>query len=364
MTYKLPDGISRISLVVGTSCFLVLALLTLGLASSQAVEAGAPIPPEEFGDDYYKVYGTPDLTVSLEKTRVYQGDPTSLFLTLTNRGRVTSFQVNEEPGANRREEIIAAQKEQELEKQRTVAQDVSILLLAENESAIDIKRAVAFPGTIREGQTSVRLEFPIDVYKNTKTGQYRLDAVVNYTYQKDVAVKEDEDRPENPDVFYWYDSISQTIPLTLTVERRSGAQFEILNISPSALAAGSQDNVVKIRIKNVGHDVAKDLVARLRPESGLYVSVDESPIPALQPQQAAELIFKLDVSKDAVPGKRYQLKVLFEFSDSYRDDLSDWENAYLRIEPESTSRPLAAILLLIVLVAAVLVVIVKRRGKS
>jgi hypothetical protein len=91
--------------------------------------------------------------------------------------------------------------------------------------------------------------------------------------------------------------------------------------------------------------------------------VDESPIPALQPQQEAELLFKMDVSKDAVPGKRYQLKVIFEFSDSYRDDLSDAENAYLQIEQESSSRPLAAVLLLVVL-AAILIVIVKRRSKS
>ena len=58
----------------------------------------------------------------------------------------------------------------------------------------------------------------------------------------------------------------------------------------------------------------RDLVARLRPESGLYVSVDESPIPAIAPGDEAELIFKLDVSKDAVSGKKYLLKILFEFS--------------------------------------------------
>jgi hypothetical protein len=365
MKYKLPGDSVRYALFVVLSCFLVLAMLTVCLPSSKAIEAGAPLPPEEFGDDYYKVYGTPNLIVSLEQTSVYQGEQTSLFLTLTNRGRITAFQVNEEPGANKREEILAAQKEQELEKQRTVAQDVSLLLLAENESALDIKRAVALPGNIREGQTSTRLEFPIEAYKNTKPGQYRLDAVVNYTYQRDVAVKGDEDHPESPDVFYWYDSQSQIIPLTLTVERRSGAEFEVLNVSPSVLAAGSQDNVIKIRIKNVGHDTAKDLVARLRPESGLYVSVDESPIPALPPQQEAELIFKLDVSKDAVPGKSYQAKVLFEFSDSYRDDLTDEENAYLKIEPQSTSRPLAAVLLFIVLAAVIIVIVViKKRSKS
>jgi hypothetical protein len=363
MTYKLPGYSIRYALFAGLSCFLVLALLTICLGSSKATEAGAPIPPEEFGDDYYKVYGTPNLTVSLEQTRVYQGEQTSLLLTLTNRGRITSFQVNEEPGANKKEEILAAQKELELEKQRTVAQDVSIRLIAENESAIDIKRSVAFPGNIREGQTSARLEFPLEAYKNARPGRYLLYAIANYTYQRDVAVKGDEDRPETPDVFYWYDSLSQTIPLILTVERRSGAQFEILDVSPSALPAGTQDNVIKIRIKNVGHDVAKDLVARLRPESGLYVSVDESPIPALQPQQEAELLYKMDVSKDAVPGKRYQLKVLFEFSDSYRDDLSDSENAYLQIEPQSSSQPLAAVILLVVL-AAVLIVVVKRRSKS
>ena len=64
-----------------------------------------------------------------------------------------------------------------------------------------------------------------------------------------------------------------------------------------------------------------------------------------------------------MPGKSYQLKVLFEFSDSYRDDLTDEENAYLRIEPQSTGRSWAAVLLFVVLAAA-LIVVVKRRSKS
>ena len=201
---------------------------------------------------------------------------------------------------------------------------------------------MAFPGSIREGQTSARLEFPVEAYKNAEPGAYRLYAALNYTYQKDVAVHGDEDRPETPDVYYWYGSLSQTIPLTLEVERKSGAEFEIMNVTPSSLEAGSKDNVVKIGIKNVGHDAARDLVARLRPESGVYVSVDESPIPVLLPQQEADLLYRLDVSQDAVPGKRYQLRILFDFSDSFRDDLTDWENAYIEIEPQSSARPLAA----------------------
>jgi hypothetical protein len=341
----------------------IFALLLAFPPLSGAIEAGAPIPPEKFSDDYYKVYGTPNLTLSLERSNVYQGEQTSLFLTLTNKGRITSFQVNEEPGANRREEILAAEREQELEKQRTVAQDVSVQLVAENESAIDVKRAVAFPGNIREGQTSPRLEFPLEVYKNARPGLYRLYALVNYSYQRDVAVKGDEDHPESPDVFYWYDSLSQTIPITLKVERKSGAEFEVQEISPVGLQAGSKDDVIKITIKNVGNDTAQDLVARLRPESGLYVSVDESPIPALAPGHEAELAYKLDVSKDAVPGKKYQLKILFEFSDSYRDDLTDTENAYLTIESQSFG-PIWTVALLVIVAAGASIIIVKRRRKS
>ena len=342
---------------------LAFLLIIACLHCSSAVEVGAPVPPERFSDDYYKVYGTPDLSVSLENDRLNQGEVASLFITLTNRGRITSFQVNEEPAANQKEEVIAAQREQELEKLRTVAQDVSVHLWAENKSAIDIKRAVAFPGSIREGQTSARLEFPVEAYKNAEPGEYRLYAALNYTYQKDVAVHGDEDRPETPDVYYWYAGLSQTIPLTLEVERKSGAEFEIMNITPSSLEAGSEDNVVEISIKNVGHDTARDLVARLRPESGVYVSVDESPIPVLLPQQEADLLYRLDVSQDAVPGKRYQLRILFDFSDSFRDDLTDWENAYIEIEPQSRAWPLAALLILMVL-AAGLFFIVKRRAKS
>ena len=338
---------------------LAASLLLGGVA---AVESGAPIPPEKFSDDYYKVYGTTDLVVSLDSSRLYQGEKSSLFLTVTNRGRITSFEANEEPAANKREEMIAAQKEQELEKLRTVAQDVSVRLRAENESAIDITRSVAYPGSIREGQTSARLEFPIEAYKNAAPGEYRLYADINYTYQRDVSVEGDEDRPESPDVFYWYEPKSQSLPISVTVERKSLAEFAVLSISPRTLAAGSEDNVVKISIKNVGLEAAKDLVARLHPESGIYVAVDESPIPLLPPGGESELVYKLDVSKDAVPGKEYRLRVEFEFSDRFREDLTDSENAYLRVEPEGSSLS-ASWIVLLVLLAAALAAAIKNREK-
>jgi len=351
------------SLLPFSPSLLAALAIVFSILTVTAVEVGAPIPPERFSDDYYKVYGTPNLSVSLDRSRIYQGEEAVLTLTLTNRGRITSFQINKEPAANRREEILAAQKELELEKQRTVAQDVSLLLRPENESALEIVRQIAFPGNIREGQTSPRLEFPLEAYENAHPGIYQLAAQINYTYQKDVAVEEDDDRPENPDIYYWYDTLSQTIPLELTVDRRSGTRFEVLNVTPAYLRPGSEGNIVRIRVKNVGDDLATDLVARLRPESGLYVSVDESPIPTLEPQEEAELLYKIDVSRDAPSGKNYQLKILFQFSDSRRDDLTDWENAYVRIEDGGSDWALAA-LIFFALVAVVLLIAVRRRKKA
>ncbi|NYT01831.1 MAG: hypothetical protein GKC10_03615 [Methanosarcinales archaeon] len=318
-------------------------------------------PPGYFSDDYYKVRGGPDLQVSMERSRTYQGEITSLFLTVANRGRISSFQVNEEPDPARRDEVLAAGREQELENQRTVAQDVSVRLAVANKSAMEVKREVAYAGSLREGQVSSRLEYPLEVYQNTTPGEYLLSAVMNYTYQRDVAVVAKEERPENPDIYYWHDSGSQVMPLKLTVERHSGAEFRILGLEPANLRVGSSDNVVRIQVKNVGDDAARDLVARLRPESGLYVSVDESPLPTLAPGEEAELIYKLDVSQDAVPGKLYQVKLLFEFSDSYRDDLTDSENAYLTIEDRGLISlwPLG-----LILAAAAAVFFVRRHKKA
>jgi hypothetical protein len=152
-------------------------------------------------------------------------------------------------------------------------------------------------------------------------------------------------------------------PIKLQVERRSGAEFRITSLSPQAIKVGSRDNIIKMTIENVGSDTARDLVARLRPESGIYVSVDESPIPALAPGETAQLVYKVDVSKDAVPGKRYMLKLFFEFKDSFREDLTDSENAYLMIGPQGFS-PLLALGVAGILAASALVVLRKRMKSS
>jgi uncharacterized membrane protein len=326
---------------------------------------GYPNPLEHFPGDYYKVEGSPDMAVSLERSTVYQDEDTSLFMTLKNRGKILSFKVNEAPTQSMPEEVFAAELELELENGRTTAQDISVSLslpYPPERRPLEFKREVAYAGTLREGQVSPRLEFPVEVYENSTPGEYTIYATVNYTYQLDVAVKSASSRPRNPDIYYLYESSSQVIPLKLGVERRSGADLKVLGLAPGSFKAGSKENVLKVAVENIGKDTARDVVARLRPESGIYVSVDESPIPRLAPGERSELVYKLDVSKDAVAGKRYMLRLLFEFSDSYRKELTDTESAYLQIEQATPLSWGAGLLVVAAAAVLLLVVIRKRRG--
>lgn len=347
--------------VILQSCFSALAQ---PLQSQSQVQGSAIAGPLDYvSDDYYKVTGGPDLQVTLGKSKLYQGSMTSLFLSVQNNGQVTSFKVNQEPAANRPEELFAAQRELQLENQRSVAQGVSIRLVAENGSAFNIRREVAYAGALQSGQVSPQLEFPIEVYENTLPGNYQFYAVANYTYQQDVSVIPHSDRPQNPDIYYLYASAGQVLPLTVAVERESDVDLKAINTTPAELDIGSKNNILTVFIKNQGTDTAKDLVARLRPEAGVYVDMDESPIPLLRPGETAKLVYKVDISKDAVGSKPYQFTLLFDYSDSYRKNLQDSDNVYVDIEPSLTARYwwLAAIGVAIIALAAILII---RRRRS
>lgn len=320
---------------------------------------GALSIPAQFSGDWYEVSGGPELQVALARSSVYRNENSSLELTVTNIGRVTSFKVLTQPEPSRPEEVLAAQKELQLEALRSTAQDVSIRLVAQNGSSMNLKREVAYAGSLRDGQVSQVLEYPVEVYENTEPGDYTLYAIANYTYQQDVAVKPHSDSPENPDVFYWYNTASRTIPLTLHIEKRSLVDLKALNATPESLTIGSKNNIVKVAVQNKGTDTARDLVARLRPETGIYVDMDESPIPSLGPGEKAELIYKVDVSKDAVGGRPYRFTLLFDFSDTYRKNLQDSDHVYISIQPSITDI-LAGYWWLAVIVAIIILAVVLR----
>jgi hypothetical protein len=355
-----------ISLAFPAPCQPVPAQAASSISTPPVYMQGPPSIPAQFSGDWYQVSGGPDLQIALTRSSVNQNEDTSLILTVTNIGGVTSFRVLTQPNPSQPEEVFAAQKELQLEAQRSTAQDVSVRLVPENSSAMNLKREIAYAGSLREGQVSLPLEYPVEVYENTVPGNYTLYAIANYTYQQDVAVKPHSDSPENPDVFYWYNTASQVVPLTLRVERKSLVDLKAVNVSPKSLSIGSKNNIVNVIIQNQGTDTAKDIVARLRPETGVYVDMDESPIPLLQPGEKAELVYKVDVSKDAVADKLYRFTLLFDYSDTYRKNLQDSDNIYISIQASLTSLILRYwwVAAIIVAVAGLTVVFVIRRRRG
>lgn len=329
--------------------------------------SGLPSIPAQFAGDWYSVDGGPRLQIALARSSVYRSENASLDLIVTNAGRVTSFKVVNQPDPSRPEEILAAQKELQLEALRSTAQDVYIRLATKNSSAMNLKREVAYAGSLREGQVSPVLAFPIEVYENTAPGNYTLYAIANYTYQQDVAVKPHSDSPENPDVFYWYNTASQIIPITLQVQKRSLVDLKALSASPASLSIGSKNNIVSIIVQNQGTDTAKDLVARLRPETGIYVDMDESPIPLLKPGEKAELVYKVDVSKDAIAGKSYRFTLLFDYADIYRKGLQDSDYVYISIQPSLSGRILQywwVIVIAVAIIALAAIFEIRRRKEQ
>lgn len=333
-------------------------------ANQTGYTQGSPSIPTQFSGDWYEVSGGPDLQAALARSSVYRNENSSLELTVTNIGRVTSFKVLTQPEPSRPEEILAAQKELQLEALRSTAQDVSIRLVAQNSSAMNLKRELAYAGSLRDGQVSQVLNYPVEVYENTKPGDYTLLAIASYTFQQDVAVKPHSDSPQNPDVFYWYNSASKTIPITLHVEKRSKVDLKALSASPGTLTIGSKNNIVKVIIQNQGTDTAKDLVVRLRPETGIYVDMDESPIAALGPGEKAELIYKVDVSKDSIGGRPYRFTLLFDFSDTYRKNLQDSDHVYINLQLGLADMILSYWWVAVIAGIVVLAVIFRTRSKQ
>lgn len=327
---------------------------------------GPPSIPADFSGNWYSVEGGPNLQITLARSSVYRNQNTSLYLTVTNNGRVTSFKVVTQPEPSRPEEVYAAQQELQLEYLRSTAQDISVKLVAVNSSAMNLKNEIAYAGSLREGQVSQPLVYPIEIYENTVPGDYTLYAIANYTYQQDVAVKPHSDAPQNPDIYYWYNTASQIIPLTLNVQKLSLVDLKALSTSPGTLSIGSKTNVVKMVIQNQGTDIAKDIVARLVPETGIYVDMDESPIPILRPGEKADLVYTVDVSKDAIAGKSYRFTLLFDYSDTYRKHLQDSDYVYLSIQPSLFGLALQYwwVVVIILAIIAIAAVSIMRRRRS
>ncbi|TFH39065.1 MAG: hypothetical protein E4G94_11465, partial [ANME-2 cluster archaeon] len=149
------------------------------------------IPPNQwkFNEDYFTVYGQPEMVVSIIGSAEYERDEaTTVLIQIMNQGKILGFESEDEPAdAN---EIALSKIEQQYESGVTTAVGVVATLLADG-APVDIKSRSQSAGTIVSGQVSEPLQFEIKIWNNAEAGTYPLRLKLTYQYQKDVQVDGD-----------------------------------------------------------------------------------------------------------------------------------------------------------------------------
>ncbi len=328
-------------------CFLTLA------ASVQA--QNTYIPYELGGDNYYDMYGGPNLSASVAGTDEFdRGDTVTLYLDLTNYGRILGFKEDRTP-QNPKEYALANAELQE-EYKKTTALGITATLISDNPE-IEVKSGDQVVQALRSGdKVQSPLKFTIKIGEHASSGTYPLKLNLSYDYQDNVRVDASglstaggSPTLVNYRVSYIYQKANQTVPISIIVKKQ--ADFEITGAG-NMLSAGAKKSPVEVTYKNIGDDPIKDAVARLSIFKPFSSTDDQAFIGALAPGEEKTVVFRLDVDSDATP-KEYGINSEIKYTDINGDTvISESMKIPVVIKEASASLLLPAIVIIIIIVAA------------
>jgi hypothetical protein len=286
---------------------LVFTIIILMLLVNPSL--GETVPPNKwiFNDDYFTVYGSPEMVVSIVGNSEYNRDETStLLVRIMNQGKILGFKSENEPeDAN---EIALSKIEQQQEYDVTTAVGITASVLAD-EAPIDIKTPPQGAGTLLSGQVSQPLQFEIKIWDSAPAGTYPLKVNLTYQYQKDVQVEGNVTINEI-DYNMLYEQINESHDITIIVKKQ--ADFETTE-AVSDLLPGTSD-IISITFKNTGEEIARGATARLR-LSDPFSSTDYTAfLGDMEPDNEVQALFNIDVDSDAT-AKTYSVKTEIEYED-------------------------------------------------
>jgi hypothetical protein len=332
---------------------IAMAIMLTLLATCQA--QNTYIPYELGGDNYYTMYGSPDLRASISGTNEFErGDTVTLYLDLTNYGRIIGFKEDLTP-QNPKEFALAAAELQE-EYKKPTALGITASLNSKNRQ-IDVKSGDQVVASLKSGdKTSSPLKFTLKIGEHAPAGKYPLNLNISYDYQDNVRVYASQlvTSGSTPTLAnfresYIYQKANQTLPIMVIVKRQ--ADFEILN-SSGVLSAGSKKSSISATYKNIGEDPIKDAVARLSIFKPFSSTDDQAFIGTLQPGEEKTVVFRLDVDSDATP-KEYGINSEIKYTDLNGDSvISESMKIPVVVKAASASLLLPAGIVLIVIVVA------------
>jgi len=340
----------RFKLAFGLCIVLIIAI---SMASAQA--QSNYIPYELGGDNYYNMYGGPQLSASISGTDEFdRGDTVTLYVDLTNYGRVLGFKEDRTPQNPKEFALKNAELQEEYKK--TTALGI-VANLVSNNTDVEVMSGDQVVEALKSGEkTQSPLKFTVKIAKHAPSGEYPLSLNVSYDYQDNVRVDASSLSTEagtpnlvNYRASYIYQKANQTIPIYINV--KSQADFEISGAS-GELRAGEKKGAVEATFRNIGDEPVRDAVARLSIFKPFSSTDDQAFIGSLAPGEEAKVTFRIDVAWDATP-KEYGINSEIKYTDVKGDTvISDSMKIPVNVSPASGSLLLPAVVVLIIIAAA------------
>ncbi len=314
-----------------------------------------------FDDNYYTVYGGPDISASLVGDNEFsRGDEVTLGLNLMNKGVITGFKDEEGDQSLSSLEQKIQQTEMGYEAQRTTAIGI-VAVLSSDDPNIKVKSGQQEAGTLFSGgQTEEPVKFNIEISKNAPAGVYPLNLDFFYGYQENVQLNGDGETNlgiTNLEVGVWYAAAHQSQKVLVAVQDE--ADFEVASISGD-LEAGDEA-LLRVVYKNTGEEAVKDATVRISADDPFSTTDDQSFLGSMAPGESSEAVFKLKVDEAAVV-KSYAInsEIKYEDKDGH-SQISDTVKIQVKTLPAGSSSAgmgtyIGILVLIVVLVAGFFVV--------
>jgi hypothetical protein len=308
-------------------------------------------------ENYWKVYGGPELSASIPGTNEFsRGETVSVYIDLTNYGRIMGFKEDKKPDTPT--EYALANEEQKREMEKTAALGIKATLVS-NSSEIEIKSGDQVVESLRTGEkTKSPMKFTVKIGKHAPAGRYPLELRLGYQYQYNVEVYASNlDQKTGSlvgfETSYWFDKANKTLILPLYVKK--AADFSIKKAT-GTLVAGEKKGTIQVTYINQGEEAIRDSIARISIFKPFSSTDDQAYIGDMAAGEEKTVVFRIDTDADATP-KEYGINSEIKYTDVNGDTIIS-ESMKIPVTVKAQARsiflPLAAGVVLVVVVGGYL----------
>ncbi|MBN2733372.1 MAG: S-layer protein [Methanomicrobiaceae archaeon] len=259
-----------------------LAIIALISISAQPVCAGDKL----FTDG-------PDITISVYGTNeISSGQDTTLTLLVQNKGLI---------------DMKLVQDKYMTPDYLPNTAKAGVVALKSGNSPVAVKSDPQVFGDLPSGYMKT-VSFDIYIPDNTKSGDYKMTALVEYEYM------ENSQQVGNDAISYTFKKETIEVPVNIII--KPSVFFEITDISSESLSAGGE-GYITMNIKNAGTDTAKSLAIFISPAGNSPVTPVENGVYAgdFPPEETISPRFKVAISNDADPKQTYPVLVYGVYKD-------------------------------------------------